>query len=126
MIDSAVADLPEPDSPTSATVSPSAMSKEMRSTASVSRVPWRKAMERSLTERRVLEAVTAADGDSVIPFVSELSDAADDVLSRAVGRPPQCLDFFQGHRLMSRHVFCHCDRHADRRINSFAKVLRKP
>src|SRR5215831_7104707 len=41
MTASAVADLPEPDSPTSATVSPSAMSKEMRSTASVSRALWR-------------------------------------------------------------------------------------
>ncbi len=35
--DSAVTDLPEPDSPTSATVSPFLMSKEMRSTASVVR-----------------------------------------------------------------------------------------
>src|SRR5690349_24745040 len=51
MIDSAVADLPEPDSPTIASVSPFLMLNEMRSTASVSRSPWRKAMDRSLTER---------------------------------------------------------------------------
>ena len=37
--------IPEPDSPTSATVSPFLMSKETRSTASVSRVPWRNATE---------------------------------------------------------------------------------
>ena len=39
MIDSAVADLPEPDLPTIATVSPFLMSNEMRSTASISRSP---------------------------------------------------------------------------------------
>ena len=49
MIDSAVADLPEPDSPTSASVSPFLMLNEMRSTASVSRSPAPKAIERSLT-----------------------------------------------------------------------------
>ena len=50
MIDSAVADLPDPDSPTSASVSPFLMLNEMRSTASTSRSPWRNAIERSLTE----------------------------------------------------------------------------
>ena len=49
--DSAVTDLPEPDSPTSATVSPLLISNEMRSTASVTRSPWRKATERSFTSR---------------------------------------------------------------------------
>ena len=39
MIDSAVADLPEPDSPTIASVSPFLMLNEMRSTASTSRSP---------------------------------------------------------------------------------------
>ena len=47
--ESAVTDLPEPDSPTSATVSPFLMAKEMRSTASVSRAPCRKAVDNSLT-----------------------------------------------------------------------------
>src|SRR4051812_43726065 len=50
--ESAVADLPEPDSPTSATVSPLRMSKEMRATASTSRLPCRKATERFLTSSR--------------------------------------------------------------------------
>src|SRR6187431_2290821 len=49
MTDSAVADLPEPDSPTSARVSPFLMLNEMRSTASVARVPALKAIDRSLT-----------------------------------------------------------------------------
>src|SRR6187401_3023201 len=49
MIDSAVADLPEPDSPTSARVSPFLMLNEMRSTASTWRVPAAKAIDRSLT-----------------------------------------------------------------------------
>ena len=52
MIESAVTDLPEPDSPTSARVSPRLMSNETRSTARISRSPWRKATERSRTERR--------------------------------------------------------------------------
>src|SRR5436190_19406497 len=50
MIDSAVADLPEPDSPTSASVSPLRMSKETRSTASISRSPWPNVTDRSRTE----------------------------------------------------------------------------
>src|SRR5215471_10926124 len=45
----AVADLPEPDSPTSATVSPRRISNDTRSTARSWRVPWRKATERSRT-----------------------------------------------------------------------------
>src|SRR5437868_9900469 len=49
MTDSAVTDLPEPDSPTSASVSPFFTLNEMRSTASVSRLPWRNMMDRSLT-----------------------------------------------------------------------------
>src|SRR6185503_11244498 len=49
MIDSAVADLPEPDSPTIASVSPFLISNDMRSTAITSRSPWRNAMERSST-----------------------------------------------------------------------------
>ena len=52
MIDSADTDFPEPDSPTSATVSPLATSNETLSTASISRGPWRKVTERSRTERR--------------------------------------------------------------------------
>src|SRR5712692_4781806 len=52
MTDSAVTDFPEPDSPTSASVSPLRMSKETRSTASASRSPRPKATERSRTERR--------------------------------------------------------------------------
>src|SRR5947209_8122639 len=52
MTESAVTDFPEPDSPTSASVSPLRMSKETRSTASASRSPWPKATERSRTERR--------------------------------------------------------------------------
>src|SRR5262245_64077827 len=51
--DSAVTDLPEPDSPTSATVSPFLISNETRLTAIVSRTPWRNAMERSLTSSRL-------------------------------------------------------------------------
>jgi hypothetical protein len=54
--DSAVTDLPEPDSPTRASVSPLATSKETRSTASVSRSPWRKATERSRTESKLMSA----------------------------------------------------------------------
>src|SRR3954453_9712976 len=50
-IDNAVTDLPEPDSPTSATVSPRAMSNDTRSTAHISRSPWRNATERSRTSR---------------------------------------------------------------------------
>src|SRR5665213_2817468 len=53
MIDSAVTDLPEPDSPTSATVSPLPMSKETWSTARISREPRPKAIDRSRTERRL-------------------------------------------------------------------------
>src|SRR5689334_360536 len=49
MIDSAVADFPDPDSPTSATVSPFLMSNEMRSTASVVRPPALNAIDKSLT-----------------------------------------------------------------------------
>src|SRR5262252_9081519 len=52
MTESAVTDFPEPDSPTSASVSPLRMSKETRSTASASRSPRPKATERSWTERR--------------------------------------------------------------------------
>jgi hypothetical protein len=52
--ESAVTDLPEPDSPTSATVSPCLMSKEMRSTARVSRAPCRNAIERSFTSSSLL------------------------------------------------------------------------
>src|SRR5262252_9608256 len=52
MIDSAVTDFPEPDSPTSASVSPLRISKETRSTANASRSPRPKATERSRTERR--------------------------------------------------------------------------
>src|SRR5436853_716878 len=52
MTESAVTDLPEPDSPTNATVSPFFNSNEMRSTASNCRSPWRKATERLRTERR--------------------------------------------------------------------------
>src|SRR5262252_252140 len=51
-IDSAVTDFPEPDSPTSARVSPLRISKETRSTANSSRSPWPKATDRSRTERR--------------------------------------------------------------------------
>src|ERR1700730_15504931 len=51
-IDSAVADLPEPGSPTNATVSPLPMSNDTRSTASVWRSPKPKATERSRMERR--------------------------------------------------------------------------
>ena len=47
--DSAVTDLPEPDSPTSATVSPFLTSKEMRSTASVVRAGLMEGDERSRT-----------------------------------------------------------------------------
>src|ERR1041384_4982014 len=50
MIDSAVTDLPEPDSPTSASVSPFLTLNEMRSTASVSRLPCLNRIDRSLTE----------------------------------------------------------------------------
>ncbi len=50
--DKAVTDLPEPDSPTSATVSPLAMSNVAPSTAIVVTPAWRKAMPRFLTERR--------------------------------------------------------------------------
>src|SRR3982751_1544204 len=49
MIDSAVADFPDPDSPTSASVSPFLMLKEMRSTASVVRPPALNAIDKSLT-----------------------------------------------------------------------------
>src|SRR5262249_14813151 len=56
MTDSAVTDLPEPDSPTSATVCPFPISNETRSTASVSRSRWRNATERSRTERRGVDA----------------------------------------------------------------------
>src|SRR5262245_9378889 len=52
MTESAVTDLPEPDSPTSASVSPLATSNDTRSTQSVSRPPWRNATERLRTERR--------------------------------------------------------------------------
>src|SRR5690242_19671596 len=48
--ESADTDLPEPDSPTSATVSPLRMSKEIRLTASTSRPPARNATERLRTE----------------------------------------------------------------------------
>src|SRR6202000_2016909 len=47
--DSALTDLPEPDSPTSATHSPRLMSKETRSTASALPLCWWNATERSLT-----------------------------------------------------------------------------
>src|SRR5204863_334335 len=50
--ESAVTDLPEPDSPTSASVLLFCRSNEMRSTASNCRSPWRNATERSRTERR--------------------------------------------------------------------------
>src|SRR4051794_41070564 len=49
MIDSAVADFPDPDSPTSASVSPFLMLNEMRSTAKVVRPPALNAIDRSLT-----------------------------------------------------------------------------
>src|SRR5262245_31634705 len=49
MIDSAVADLPEPDSPTSASVSPFLILNEMRSTASTCRSPPPNAIDRSFT-----------------------------------------------------------------------------
>src|SRR6185312_75209 len=45
--DSALTDLPEPDSPTRATHSPRLISHEMRSTASEVLPCWRKATERS-------------------------------------------------------------------------------
>src|SRR5262249_61070697 len=51
-MDKAVIDLPDPDSPTSASVSPLPISNEMRLTASVSRPPEVKAIERSRTLRR--------------------------------------------------------------------------
>ena len=50
-MESAETDLPEPDSPTSASVSPLLSEKETWSTASVVLPPWRKATERSLTSR---------------------------------------------------------------------------
>src|SRR5712672_1293904 len=49
MIDSAVADFPDPDSPTSASVSPFLMLNEMRSTASAVRPPALNAIDSSLT-----------------------------------------------------------------------------
>src|SRR5262245_41599330 len=50
--DSAVTDLHEPDSPTSATVAPLTSPNEKRSTAVEVLPPWAKATERSRTERR--------------------------------------------------------------------------
>src|SRR5256885_10290365 len=50
MTDSAVTDWHDPDSPTSATVSPFFRSKEMRSTARIWRSPWPNATESSRTE----------------------------------------------------------------------------
>src|SRR6201986_5463440 len=47
--ESALTDLPEPDSPTRATHSPRLISNETRSTASVVLLCWRKATERSRT-----------------------------------------------------------------------------
>src|ERR1041385_6586328 len=49
MIDSAVADFPDPDSPTSASVSPFLMLNEMRSTAVAMRPPALNAIDSSLT-----------------------------------------------------------------------------
>src|SRR3954466_345038 len=49
MIDSAVADFPEPDSPTRASVSPLWVLNEMRSTASAVRPPALNAIDSSLT-----------------------------------------------------------------------------
>src|SRR5215470_7709214 len=51
MIERAVTDLPEPDSPTRATVSPFLMSNDTRSTASTCRSPCPKATDKSRTER---------------------------------------------------------------------------
>src|SRR5215470_12945787 len=60
MIESAVTDLPEPDSPTSATVSPRLMSNDTRSTHRLSRLPWRKQTDSSRTERRGCTVVSMA------------------------------------------------------------------
>src|ERR1700739_4268323 len=51
-IESALTDLPEPDSPTRATHSPRLISNEMRSTASAMPLGWWKDNERSRTESR--------------------------------------------------------------------------
>src|SRR5688572_2751302 len=60
--ESAVTDLPEPDSPTSAVVSPILTSNEMRSTATVSRPVWWNTTERSRTVRRLsIGAVTSQE-----------------------------------------------------------------
>ena len=57
-----------------ATASPAPMSNEMRSTASVSRSPWRKATERSRTERRGV--VTLIHRSIVRSLVGSLQCAA--------------------------------------------------
>src|SRR3954470_17918180 len=51
MIDKAVTDFPEPDSPTSASVSPRAMSNDTLSTTKFSRPPCENEIERSRMER---------------------------------------------------------------------------
>src|SRR5262245_2659463 len=60
MIESAVTDLPDPDSPTSATVSPRLMSNDTRSTHRLSRPLWRKQTDSSRTERRGCTVVSMA------------------------------------------------------------------
>src|SRR5215831_17293039 len=76
MIESAVTDFPEPDSPTSASVSPLRMSKETQSAASASRSPRPKATESSRTERR-------GESEEFICF-SASGDASRQALDRVV------------------------------------------
>ncbi len=79
-MESAVTDLPEPDSPTSASVSPGAMSKETWSTAGML-APPPNATERSWTER---------SGEAVIGG-GRIDGATGDPWPNAPPAPPRML-----------------------------------
>ena len=68
-IESAVTDLPEPDSPTSASVRPRCSLNETRSTASAAVPPCTKATERSRTSRRGVSDIQVPDQFAYASFV---------------------------------------------------------
>src|SRR4051812_26451915 len=77
MIDSAVTDFPEPDSPTSAIVLPRSISNETLSTTSVSRPPCVKETERSRMDRR-----RAGASMNLTSFLSECLAGIESVAHR--------------------------------------------